>query len=239
MNEMNLGGMVGEPLPYLLRSDGLVTCIMFLCMALVTFVVAREKKYLYHQLKSFLSSRERPSMFDEVTVADVRYTFLLLLHTCVLIGFCLYDYSSENSPHLFAGISHGSLLLGFIVLVVVVLSLKIGIYKFVNWVFFQNSRNMIWINAYFNVLIWMGLLLLPVVLLIIYFGLSSHTAFYLVGGIIIFAKIALFCKCFTNFFGKIHGLVHLILYFCALEILPDLMAWKGIEIVSNNLILNI
>ena len=58
-------------------------------------------------------------------------------------------------------------------------------------------------------------------------------------GIIIFAKIALFCKCFTNFFGKIHGLVHLILYFCALEILPDLMAWKGIEIVSNNLTLNI
>ena len=98
---------------------------------------------------------------------------------------------------------------------------------------------MIWVNAYFNVLIWMGLLLLPVVLLIIYFGLSSQTAFYLVGGIIIFAKIALFCKCFTNFFGKIHGLVHLILYFCALEILPDLMAWKGIEIVSNNLTLNI
>ena len=71
------------------------------------------------------------------------------------------------------------------------------------------------------------------------FTLSSQTAFYLVGGIIIFAKIALFCKCFTNFFGKIHGLVHLILYFCALEILPDLMAWKGIEIVSNNLTLNI
>jgi hypothetical protein len=29
--------------------------------------------------------------------------------------------------------------------------------------------------------------------------------------------------------------LHLILYFCALEILPDLILWKGIELVSNNL----
>ena len=98
---------------------------------------------------------------------------------------------------------------------------------------------MIWLNTYFNVMIWLGLLLLPLVLLVVYFALSLQTAFYFIVVIIIFAKIALFYKCFVNFFGKIYGLVHLILYFCALEILPDLIVWKGIEILSNNLILNI
>ena len=56
---------------------------------------------------------------------------------------------------------------------------------------------------------------------------------------IILAKILLFWKCFNNFFNKIHGFFHLILYFCALEILPDLILWKGIMISCNKLILNI
>jgi hypothetical protein len=33
--------------------------------------------------------------------------------------------------------------------------------------------------------------------------------------------------------------LHLILYFCALEILPDLIWWKGMEWMNNFLILNL
>ena len=239
MNEVMLEGMVGEPLPYLLRSDGMITCIMFLCLAVVSFVLVKEKKYLFHQLKSILSSRERSSMFDDVTVADVRYTILLLLNTCVLLGLCIYFYLSETLPELFTVKPHGSLLFGFSFSLIVFLFSKWILYKTINWVFFQKARNVIWLSTYFNVMIWLGLLLLPIVLLVVYFALSLQTAFYFIVALIIFAKIALFCKCFINFFGKIYGLVHLILYFCALEILPDLMVWKGIEILSNNLILNI
>ena len=239
MNEMMLEGMVGEPLPYLLRSDGMITCIMFLCLAVVSFVLVKEKKYLFHQLKSLLSTRERASMFDDVVVADVRYTILLLLNTCVLLGRCVYFYLSETFPEIFAVKSHGGLLFGFIICLIVFLIVKLVSYKSINWVFFQKARNVIWLNTYFNVMIWLGLLLLPLVLLVVFFALSLQTAFYFIVAIIMFAKIALFYKCFVNFFGKIYGLVHLILYFCALEILPDLIVWKGIEILSNNLILNI
>lgn len=238
MNEMMLEGMVGEPLPYLLRSDGMITCTIFLCLAVVSFVLVKEKKYLFHQLKSLLSTRERASMFDDFAVADVRYTILLLLNTCVLLGLCIYFYLSEIFPELLTVKTHGSLLLGFVLGLIVFLFVKWISYKSINWVFFQKARNVVWLNTYFNVMIWLGLLLLPIVLLVVYFALSLQTAFYFIVAVIIFAKIALFCKCFVNFFGKIYGLVHLILYFCALEILPDLMLWKGIEFFSNNLILN-
>ncbi|MCF2576759.1 DUF4271 domain-containing protein, partial [Phocaeicola barnesiae] len=40
-----------------------------------------------------------------------------------------------------------------------------------------------------------------------------------------------------NFFPHIHGSFHLILYFCALEIVPDLFLWKGIGFINNVLIL--
>lgn len=239
MNEKMTGGMIGESLPYILRSDGMITCVMFLCLIIISFVLAKEKKYLFHQLKSLLNSRERASMFDDVTIGDVRYSILLLFHTCILLGFCIYFYFSETLPELFSVVPHGYLLVGFISCVIILLLTKWVFYTTINWIFFPKDRNVLWMETYSNVMIWLGLFMFPVVLLIVYFSLSLQLALYLMGIIIIFAKIVLICKYFGNFFRKIHGLLHLILYFCALEILPDLLLWKGIRIVSNNLILNI
>lgn len=105
-------------------------------------------------------------------------------------------------------------------------------------VFFNKTKNMIWIESYFNVIIGAGFLLFPIVLLIVYFDLSPQLAPYFIGFVIIIAKILLFYKCFSNFFNKFHGAFHLILYFCALEILPDFVLWKGIILANNILILN-
>ena len=80
--------------------------------------------------------------------------------------------------------------------------------------------------------------LFPIVLLIVYFDLSPQIAPYFIGFVIIIAKILLFYKCFSNFFNKFHGAFHLILYFCALEILPDFVLWKGIILANNILVLN-
>ena len=56
--------------------------------------------------------------------------------------------------------------------------------------------------------------------------------------VVLFTKILLFYKCIRNFFSYLHGFLHLILYFCTLEIIPDLLLWKGIEYVNKVLILN-
>ena len=83
-----------------------------------------------------------------------------------------------------------------------------------------------------------GVLLFPVVLLIVYFDLKPDIAKTLVVIILCFAKILLFYKCIKNFFNHFHGCLHLILYFCTLEIIPDLLLWKGINYISHILILN-
>jgi len=232
-------GMIGEPLPYLIQSDWMITILMFFCIVLVSFVVSREKKYLLQQLKSFFETRERSSMFDESNVIDTRYTLLLIFHTCILLGFCIYHYFSIHKSALFETIPHVYLLGGFIGCIIAYLSIKSILYASVNWIFFQKVRNSLWIVSFFNLFIWLGILLLPLVLVIIYFYISSEISLLLVGGMVIFAKIALFWKTFCNFFEKIYGAFHLILYFCALEILPDLILWKGIEQVSNILTLNL
>ena len=94
-------------------------------------------------------------------------------------------------------------------------------------------------TSFVNLHIWLGILLLPVLLITVYFDISSRTALFLIGILLVFAKILLFWKCFSNFFEKFYGAFHLILYFCALEILPDLILWKGMEIISNILTLKL
>ena len=235
----SLEGMTGEPLPYLIQSDGRVTTLMFLCILMVSFAFSREKKYLLQQARSLFINRERSSMFDETNIIDVRCFILLILHTCIILGFCLYGYFTEKAPVLFEKIPHMLLLGGFIGLIPVYLFIKWILYGVVNWTFFQKVKNSAWTTSFFNLFIWLGILLLPLVLLVVYLDISSPTNLYLIGFVVIIAKISLFWKSFSNFFEKIHGAFHLILYFCALEILPDFVLWKGIELVSNNLILKL
>ena len=231
-------GMRGEQIPYQLRSDWMVTSVLFLCFILVSYVLAHGKKHLEQQFKNFSLSKERASLFDDTTASDVRYTLGLIFQTCILAGFCVYDYFSDHDLLLFRVVPHYLLLSIFIGCVVVFLLFKWLAYSFVNWIFFNKIKNMIWIESYFNVIIGAGFLLFPIVLLIVYFDLSPQLAPYFIGFVIIIAKILLFYKCINNFFNRIHGILHLILYFCALEILPDLILWKGIVIANNILVLN-
>lgn len=231
-------GMRGEPLPYQLRSDWMVTSILIICFILVSYVLAHGKKHLEHQFKNFVLVKERASLFDDTTASDIRYTLVLIFQTCILLGFCVYDYFSDHSPLLFSAVPHYLLLGAFIGYVVLFMILKWLIYCFVNWIFFNRIKNEMWIESYFNVIIGAGFLLFPLILLIIYFDLSPQVTPYCVVAVIIIAKILLFYKCFSNFFNKICGFFHLILYFCALEIIPDIILWKGIVLLNNILVLN-
>ena len=232
-------GMPGEPIPYLLHTDWLITSILFFCIILTSLTLSKEKKYLLHQLKSSITNRERFSMFDETTVSDMHYKVLLKVHACLMLALCIYYYFSYNIPSIYTQLPHEWFLGGLTLGVSVFIFIKSLLYRFINWIFFQNDRHSLWITSFFNILIWLGISLLPTILVIVYFDISSQISFILIGILIIFAKIALFWICFSNFFEKIHGAFHLILYFCALEILPDFLFWKGIELVSNNLILNL
>lgn len=232
-------GMKGEPMPYLLRSDWMITGILFLCLIVISYIVSKGKKHLQQQLKTIFSTRERASLFDDATGSDFRYTFALVVNTCILLGISAYHYVVYRTPQLLDSDNHFILLGFFIFSSMLYMVLKWGIYNTINWIFFEKSRILSWMVSYFNVIVWLGLTLLPVVLLTVYFGLTPQNSFLLMALAIISAKILLFWKCFSNFFGKIHGLFHLILYFCTLEILPDLILWKGILISCNKLILNI
>ena len=230
-------GMEGIPMPYLLRSDWMVTLVLFVGFVLVSYVLSHGKKYLFVQLKNFSSSKDRGSLFDDATTTDASQTMVFVLQTCVLAGFCLYDYYSGHDPSLLASVSHPLLLALFVGYVILFFLLKYTCYHFINWIFFDKSKAKIWSDSFVNITIWMGFLLFPIVLFIIYFDLSSQYSPYFSLSVLIIAKILLFYKCANTFYHKIYSVFNFILYFCTLEIIPDLVLWRGIELANIFLVL--
>ena len=230
-------GIQGTPIPYQLRSDWMVTLVLFIGFILVSCVLSQGKKYLFVQLKNFSSTKDRASLFDDATSTDARQTLVFVLQTCLLSGFCLYDYFSGVNPVLLGSVSHAFLLLLFVGYVVFFLFAKYFSYQLINWIFFDKTKMKIWSDAFINIIIGMGFLLFPIVLFIIYFDLSSQYSPYFSIIVLIIAKILLFYKCANTFYHKVSSIFNLILYFCTLEIIPDLVLWKGIELANIFLVL--
>ncbi|MGP1476954.1 MAG: DUF4271 domain-containing protein [Phocaeicola sp.] len=224
-------GMKGEPLPYQLRSDWMVTGVLFLCFIMVSYVLSHGKTHLIEKFKNFFSTKERVNLFD--TASDMSHTLFLIFQTCLLLGFCTFDYFFDHYNAIFTYVSHQIVLVTFIAIYMVYFALKWLSYTFVNIILFNKTKAKLWNEAYFNVVIWAGLLLVIPVLLIVFFNLSPRLTFIFVSIIVIISKFLLVYKCFTNFFNRIRYSFHFILYFCALEIFPDLIFWKGIMLWDN------
>lgn len=229
--------MNGEPIPYMLRADWIITCIMLLCFLLGTFVLKDGKRYLLFRFKKLFWSTRQNNQAEIITSAYFQHSVILTSITCILGGLCLYDYFVDQTPLLFTHVPHGVVLGTYILIAILFVLLKYALYSFINWIFFDAERNKQWTETYFDVLILGGLLLFPVVLLIIYFDLNFATTKVFILFILIFAKFLLFCKCIRNFFRQIHGIVHFILYFCALELTPTLLLWEGVGYTNHFLFL--
>ena len=67
-------GMPGEPLPYLLHTDWMITIILFLCILGTTFAFSKEEKYLLQQL-SIINPKVVLALGDSATKAilDIKY----------------------------------------------------------------------------------------------------------------------------------------------------------------------
>ncbi len=238
MQETPFPGMNGEPLSYRLNDDWIITCLMFLCFFLLYYALNRKRKYLYQHLKRFFIHKKRSNLFDDPIEPSQLSSLTLIGTTCILGGICLYDYFLETNSALFVCIPHHWLLIFYILSIIILVIGKWSLYSFTNKIFFDKERNDSWTTSYFDLIIATGFVLFPTILLIVFFNLPFLPSQTLVLATLLITKLLLFYKCIRNFFNHFHGILHLILYFCTLEIVPDLLLWKGIIYVNKIVILN-
>ena len=229
-------GFEGPPISYSPRTDDAIALTLLVCFFLSSIALARGKKFLSQQVKDFVLHRERTSIFDSSTAADVRYLLVLVLQTCVLSGITFLNYFHDTCPALMDHVSSLLLLGIYVGFCLAYFLLKWLLYMFLGWTFFDKNKTNIWLESYSALIYYVGFALFPFVLFLVYFDLSL-TNLVIIGSIIlIFTKILMFYKWIKLFFHQFSGLFLLILYFCALEIVPCLLLYQGM-IQMNNILL--
>ena len=229
-------GFEGTPISYSPRTDDAIALTLLACFFLSSIALARGKKFLSQQVKDFVLHRERTSIFDSSTAADVRYLLVLVLQTCVLSGITFLNYFHDTCPALMDHVSSHLLLGIYVGFCLAYFLLKWLLYMFLGWTFFDKNKTNIWLESYSALIYYVGFALFPFVLFLVYFDLSL-TNLVIIGSIIlIFTKILMFYKWIKLFFHQFSGLFLLILYFCALEIVPCLLLYQGM-IQMNNILL--
>ena len=229
-------GFEGTPISYSPRTDDAIALTLLACFFLSSIALARGKKFLSQQVKDFVLHRERTSIFDSSTAADVRYLLVLVLQTCVLSGITFLNYFHDTCPALMDHVSSLLLLGIYVGFCLAYFLIKLLLYMFMGWTFFDKNKTNIWLESYSALIYYVGFALFPFVLFLVYFDLSL-TNLVIIGSIIlIFTKILMFYKWIKLFFHQFSGLFLLILYFCALEIVPCLLLYQGM-IQMNNILL--
>ena len=229
-------GFEGTPISYSPRTDDAIALTLLACFFLSSIALARGKKFLSQQVKDFVLHRERTSIFDSSTAADVRYLLVLVLQTCVLSGITFLNYFHDTCPALMDHVSSLLLLGIYVGFCLAYFLLKWLLYMFLGWTFFDKNKTNIWLESYSALIYYVGFALFPFVLFLVYFDLSL-TNLVIIGSIIlIFTKILMFYKWIKLFFHQFSGLFLLILYFCALEIVPCLLLYQGM-IQMNSILL--
>ena len=231
-------GFKGMPIPYSPKLDDGITILLLCCFFISAYVLSRSRKFLVQLMKDFLLNRERTSIFAATTAADMRYMLLLILENCVLGAVCTFNYLIDVRPELGERIPPYILLGVYLAIALLYLFWKWVTYSFLGWIFFDGNRTSLWMESYSTLLYYLGFALFPFALFLVYFDLSLLATVIIGLFLMFFTKILMFYKWIKLFCNNLYGVLLLILYFCALEIIPCFIVYRGVLQVNDYLIIN-
>ncbi len=230
---------MGELIPYTLKSDDGISVIILISFFIITFVLASSRKYLLQQGKNFILHRERFSLFVSDTSLNSNFSFLLILHMCFLVALVFHAWFQYKCPILIQEISSWKLFGIYTILAMFYVFFKRVIYTFIGWIYSDKGTTSLWLNSYFTLVYYFGFTLFPYVLLLVYFDFDKQIVLTLGCVILIITKILMLYKWLKFFFINIYGLSLLILYFCALEIVPCLLLYQALVDINSLLLIKI
>jgi hypothetical protein len=230
-------GFDGISMPYRLRMDDGINGLLLFCFILTAYVFAYGRKAIVEQIKNLFSRKEQTDFFGKATASDLRHRIMFRLQTCILMGIFTFGYFNDYNPSAFDQKSIYWVLGIYIGIGIAFYAIKWIIYSFLGWVFFNKNITSAWLESYSTIINMLGLCYFPLVLLMVYYDLPASTILIIGLNLIIFAKILMFYKWLKFFFNNLHGLFFLIVYFCALEILPCFLLVQGL--LQTNIILQL
>jgi len=230
-------GFSGIPRPYQLWRDDWVVLFVLICLVLITLIQKRIRKLLFSEAKEFFfPSKNITRKEKHDSNYEQLFPLILALIISIMGGLVVFMYTQKGlqlflgqiSPYVLIGIYIGIWIAYFVV--------KNLTAAFVNWIFFDKVKRDLWRRSYFFLFSVESILFFLVIISTIFLNLSPTVPLWIILSIGLVIKLLLLYKTFLIFFPKFHGALHLIVYFCTLEIMPILAVFKVLIRVTDELI---
>lgn len=231
-------GMAGDPIPYTLRGDSVISMVLVVCFVMVLIAFRMSYGFIYRQAKDFFYIQKSGPTYSEETASEIRFQFFLVVQGSLMLSIFQYQYVQTYVADTFILDSQYQLMAIYLAVILGFLIVKHLLYTVVNTVFFDEQQQRQWRRSMLFLLAAGGVLVAPAVLLLVYFDLELHKAVIYLLAMLILVEILVFYKSYVIFFGKISAFLQFFLYFCALEIVPLLSLWGGLLLISNCLKVN-
>ena len=220
-------GVAGDPVPYAIHNDHIITGILICSFLLIMFALSRISSFMINQAKHFLYMPKVEQEYTE-TGTEVKFQLGFSVITSLYYALLFYFYATRriadtfilSSEYAILGIYFGTMVGYFVI--------KGILYTIVNNVFFSPKKNLQFLGTLLFIVAIEGVCLFPLVLLLAYFQFSMQNAIIYCIFILTLAKILTFYKSYTIFFKQNRLFLQNILYFCALEMVPLVMIWSGL-----------
>lgn len=83
-------GVPGDPVPYAVANDYLITSILLGCFILATIALSKSKPFIVRQAKSFFYVPRGETTSLTETAGEIRSQFFFVLQTCLLLSLILF-----------------------------------------------------------------------------------------------------------------------------------------------------
>ena len=230
-------GMPGDPVPYSYANDNLVTSLLIIGFLLIAFAFSRMSNFIVGQAKNFIHPSQNRLTLSE-TSSEIYMQVVLTFLACIVYALLYYLYATEYLAKTYVTTSEYVLLGIFLVVFVGYFLMRFGLYTMVNNLFFDSSRNKKFLTSLLYLSSIEGLLLYPALALLAFMHLPAQNAIWYCLIVVILVKILTFYKSFTIFFKQNDLFLQIILYFCALEMIPLFALWGGLAVIVNFLKVN-
>ena len=232
--ELRIGGsgVAGDPVPEILSNDNVITGLLIICFLFISFTWSRISDFIIKQLKDFFYIQRTDRNITE-TGNEVKFQFVFVGLTCLVYGLLYYLYTTAYIADTFTLSSQYTILGIFVGVFILYFLLRFILYHGINLLFFDKRRNTKFLTSLLFITAMEGAILFPILLLLAYLHFSPVYAAIYVATVVILVKILTFYKSYVIFFKQNGVFLQIILYFCALEMVPLLTLWGGLAVIVD------
>lgn len=225
--------LIEIPIENSLVTNPVITILFVTSFIMSATAIAFGKRILVQNTRNFFQTRERNSIFDTSTNIEWWVNIILMTQLCIMFAINMTAYINYIPSNIWA---LTKLILFYFLCAVAYISIKFLLYEFQGWMFFDNIKKRMWTDSYKTILICNSFVFFIMALMSVYLHLSYQILQISFIIILIINKILILYKWIQLFLNQKVGYVLFILQFCALEIVPCFIAYKGVIEINTLLI---